>query len=109
MKRLVIALLTLFCFSYISHAQERIERHVPPEGLVKSIDMPLSWEDKNTLLLYSGTMQKPSFYKENIRTGKREAVERRLQYQPILTDGIWIKRPKIQRFLRTAKGSLYVA
>ena len=76
MKRLVIALLTLFCFSYISHAQERIERHVPPEGLVKSIDMPLSWEDKNTLLLYSGTMQKPSFYKENIRTGKREAVER---------------------------------
>ena len=46
-----------FTITHMSHAQERVERHVAPEGLVKAADMPISWEDANTLLLYGGTPQ----------------------------------------------------
>ena len=64
MKRFVTAFFILFTITHMSHAQERVERHVAPEGLVKAADMPISWEDANTLLLYGGTPQKPSFYQE---------------------------------------------
>lgn len=76
MKRFVTAFFILFTITHMSHAQERVERHVAPEGLVKAADMPISWEDANTLLLYGGTPQKPSFYQENIKTGIRESMER---------------------------------
>ncbi len=75
MKRLMIPLFFSLLLTLSAAAQERVIRETPPEGLVKTFEMPVSWADARTLLLRSGDRQQSKYLAEDIVTGKRTPSE----------------------------------
>jgi dipeptidyl-peptidase-4 len=86
MKRILVSLIFSVLLLLPVGAQERAVREAAPQDLVKSLEMPLFWENDRTLVLYSGTMQKPSYVQEDIFTGERKQREQPQRRQAGLSD-----------------------
>ncbi|HQB24272.1 MAG TPA: DPP IV N-terminal domain-containing protein, partial [Bacteroidales bacterium] len=86
MKRILVSLLFSVLLLLPVGAQERAVREAAPQDLVKPLEMPLFWENDRTLVLYSGTMQKPSYVQEDIFTGERKQREQPQRRQAGLPD-----------------------
>ncbi|NLH22951.1 MAG: prolyl oligopeptidase family serine peptidase [Bacteroidales bacterium] len=75
MKRFAISFFLILTLFLQSFAQERFPLETPPGGLVKPLDTPVSWKDRRTLLLRSGSQQETAYFLEDIVTGKRVSTE----------------------------------
>ncbi len=71
MRRYAISLILLFLLPLAIRSQERYLLETPPQGLTKPIDTHIFWKDNRTLLLRSGSQQEPTYYLEDIVSGKR--------------------------------------